>query len=64
MNLGYRMNLVDIMRLTEEQIDTLKSDLKEVVLFMQNRKDEPKLDKLIEENYERFSSMSVEGGWY
>jgi len=61
MNLGYRMNLVDIMRLTEEQIDTLKSDLKEVVLFMQNRKDEPKLDKLIEENYERFSIMSVEG---
>jgi len=55
------IRLVDLMRLTDEQIATLKSDLKEVVLFMQNRKDEPKLDKLIDENYERFSSMSVEG---
>jgi len=32
------IKLIDLMRLTEKQIATLKSDLKEVVLFMQNRK--------------------------
>jgi len=59
---SYELRLVEIMRLMPEEIDGFSSDLKEVVLFMQNRNDIDKIDKLMEENmkYKRMSAAGAE----
>jgi len=57
----HELRLIEIMRLKEEEMEGFTSDLREVALFMQNRDDVDKIDKLMEENmgYRRMSTAGA-----
>lgn len=58
----YRIYLIDLVKLTEEELGKFKSSLREVLMFMKYSKDEEKMDEFIRnnENMSRMDRMAAE----
>jgi len=57
----YGITLVDVMRLKEEEMDGLKSNLRVVVLYLQCDDNEERITEVIKGNSERLERMCLEG---
>jgi len=58
---SYGIKIIEVMRLKEDEIDGLESNLREVALYLQCDSDPERINEVMKANGERFERMCVEG---